>query len=140
MGKKWPTTDNIHIGDIFKETFRDECGSSCALYQVVGKRAKTLVEQLRPIREEDFVDETCNFGLGQVWVRPLPGQFFEDAEIITVGVCMPSAIDGRNWLNGRGEDSWRCFSEMRDGEIASLSGYDGFYAINKLKKEGKLPS
>ena len=88
---------------------------------MVGKRAKTLVE-LRPIREEDFVDETCNLGLGQVWVRPLPGQFFEDAEIITVGVCMPSAIDGRNWLNGRGEDSWRCFSEMRDGEIASLSG------------------
>lgn len=139
MGKKWPTNENIHIGGIFKETFRDECGSSCAFYQVVGKRAKTLVE-LRPIREEDFVDETCNLGLGQVLVRPLPGQFFEDAEIITVGVCMPSAIDGRNWLNGRGEDSWRCFSEMRDGEIASLSGYDGFYAINKLKKEGKLPS
>ena len=139
MGKKWPTNENIQIGDIFNETFRDECGSSCAFYQVVGKRAKTLVE-LRPIRGERFVDEDCNLGLGQVWVRPLPGQFCEDAEIMTVGVCVPSEIDGRNWLHGRGEDGWRSFSEMRDGETAHISGYAGFHAIDELKKEGKLPS
>lgn len=139
MGKKRPTNENIHSGDIFKETFRDECGSGCAFYQVVGKRAQTLVE-LRSIRRERFVDENDNLSLGQVRVRPLPGQFFEDAEIMTVGVCMPSNIDGRNWLHGRGEDSWRCFSEMRDGETARISGYAGFYAIDELKKEGKLPS
>lgn len=139
MGKKWPTNENIQIGDIFEETFRDECGSSCAFYQVVGKRAKTLVE-LRHIRGERFVDENCNLSLGQVRVRPLPGQFFENAKIITVGVCVPSEIDGRNCLRGRGEDDWRCFSEMRDGETIRISGYAGIYAIDELKKEGKLPS
>lgn len=138
MGKKWPTNENIQIGDIFKETFRDECGSSCAFYQVVGKRAKTLVE-LQPIRGEDFVDETCSLGLGQVRVRPLPGEFFEDTEVITVGTCVPSDIDGRNWLHGRGEDRWRCFSEMQSEETTRISGYAGFYAIDALKKEGKLP-
>ena len=139
MGKKWPTNENIQIGDIFNETFRDECGSSCAFYLVVGKRAKTLVE-LRPIRGERFVVEDCSLGLGQVWVRPLLGQLFEDAEIMTVGVCVPSEIDGRNWLHGRGEDGWRSLSEMRDGETAHISGYAGFHAIDELKKEGKLPS
>lgn len=103
MGKKRPTNENIHIGNIFKETFRDECGSDCAFYQVVRKRAKTRAE-LRSIRGEHSVDENCNPGLGQVWAHPLPGQFLEDAEIMTVGGCMPSDIDGRNWLHGRGED------------------------------------
>lgn len=68
------------------------------------------------------------------------GTAFKDAKILTAGVCGPSEMDGRNWLHGRGEDNWRCFSEMRDGEITSLSGYAGFYAIDALKKAGKLPS
>lgn len=139
MGTKRPTNEGIRIGSIFKHTVWDECGSACSFYQVVGKRGKTLVE-LRAIREEDFVDENCNLGLGQVLVRPLPGQFFPNAEIITVGACTPSEIDGRNWLHGRGEDSWMYYSELWDGETGHLSGYDGFYAIDALKKEGKLPS
>lgn len=139
MGTKRPTNEGIRIGSIFQHSATDECGSSCSLYQVVGKRGKTLVE-LRAIRGEDFVDENCDLGRGQVRVRPLPGQFFPNAEIITVGACTPSEIDGRNWLHGRGEDSWMYYSELRDGETGYLSGYDGFYVIDALKKEGKLPS
>ena len=71
MGKKWPTNENIHIGDIFKHSSYDECGSGCSFYQVVGLRGKTLVE-LRGIRGESYVDESCQLGYGQVKVRPLP--------------------------------------------------------------------
>ena len=49
MGKKRPTNENIHIGNIFKHSSYDECGSGCSFYQVVGLRGKTLVE-LRGIR------------------------------------------------------------------------------------------
>lgn len=72
MGTKRPTNEKIHIGDIYVYYSRDECGSSCAFYQVVGKRAKTLVE-LRPIQGEWFVDETCDSAVWEVKVRPLPG-------------------------------------------------------------------
>jgi len=130
---KAPSNENIHIGDIFKHTSRDECGSSCGFCQVVGKRGKTLVE-LRPIRGERFVDESCNLGLGQVKVRPLPGQFFE-GDVFTVRALDPSDIDGRNWLAGRGEYSWMCCSEVREGEMGRFSGYDGFYALDEMKKE-----
>ena len=47
-------------------------------------------------------------GLGQVRVHPLSRQFFKDAELITVSVCTPSDIDGRNWLHGRGEERRLC--------------------------------
>lgn len=132
--------DSIQIGDIFRHSSYDECGSSCEFYQVVGKRGKTLVE-LRQIRCETYVDETCDLGYGQVKVRPLSGQFFEDTEVLTVGVRQPDAETGRNWLRKRGETSrvfGTYYSQVLEGEIGRLSGYDGFYAIDQLKKEGKL--
>lgn len=135
-----PHNDNIHIGDIFERSSSDECGSSCAFYQVVGKRGKTLVE-LRQIRGETYVDETCDLRFGQVKVRPLPGQFWEDAEVFTVGVRQPDAETGRNWLRERGETSrvfGTYYSQVLEGEVGRMSGYDGFYAIEELKKEGKL--
>ena len=139
MGKKCPTNETFHIGDIFQTIFRDECGSSCEFYQVVGLRAKTLVE-LRLIRTEDFVDETCILGLGYVKVRPLPGQFFEDCPAFTARVCGPSDIDGRRVLcyHDKSCDLRYVYSEVRDGEIGHLSGYDGIYVLNKMKKERKL--
>lgn len=140
MGTKRPTNEGIHIGDIFKHTSQDECGSSCTFYQVVGKRGKTLVE-LRFIRGECFVDKDCDLGLGEVRVRPLPGQFLEKHGTFTVRACEPDE-DGRNWLRERGETS-RVFGtyyiQVHAGEMGSLSGYDGFYAIDELKKKGKIP-
>ena len=133
MGKKRPTNEDIHIGEIYESTSSDECGHSCSFYQVVGKRAKTLVE-LRAIRGERFVDESCNLGLGQVKSRPLPGQFIEGCEVFTVGVGTVSEYTGKKCLHG-GD----VYFEMREGEVGHLSGYDGFYALDQLKKEGKLP-
>ena len=139
MGKKRTTNENIHIGDIYKSSSSDECGYSCAFYQVVGLRARTLVE-LRLIRTEHFVDETCNLGLGQVKVRPLPGQFFEDLPAFTARVARPSDIDGRQWLYMYDKecDLTTCYCEVRERETGHLSGYDGIYALDKMKKEGKL--
>jgi len=140
MGKKWPSNETIHIGEIFESTSRDECGCSCAFYQVVGKRAKTLV-QLRGIRGEYFVNENCNLGLGQVRVRPLPGQFWEGSEAFTVRMGEPCGYTGKKHLY-RPETEDACgesYYEMREGDVGYLSGYDGFYALDKMKKEGKLP-
>jgi len=132
-----PHNDNIHIGDIFEHSSSDECGSSCGFYQVVGLRGKTLVE-LRCIRDEPFVDESCNLGLGQVRLRPLPGVWGKNSQPFTVCVMKPSDIDGRNWLRGRGEEWRMAYSEVREGETGRLSGYDGFYVLDEMKKEGKL--
>lgn len=140
MGKKRPTNENIHIGEIYESTSSDECGHSCSFYQVVGKRAKTLVE-LRAIRGEHFVDESCNLGLGQVKSRPLPGQFFEDDKVFTVRAATVSEYTGKKCLY-KPEKSDECgavYFEMREGEVGHLSGYDGIYALDQLKKEGKLP-
>ena len=141
MGTKRPTNENIHIGDVFMHSCSDECGSSCSFYQVVGLRGKTLVE-LRPIRCEDYVDETCDLGYGQVKVRPLPGQFWENMEVNTVRACGTDEETGRNWLRERGETS-RVFGtyyrQVLGDEIGRRSGYDGIYSIINLKKKGKIP-
>ena len=141
MGTKRPTNETIRIGDIFEYTARDECGSSCYFYQVVGLRGKTLVE-VRQIKCEDYVDETCDLGYGQVKVRPLPGQFWEDTEVRTVRACWADEETGRNWLRERGETSrvfGTYYSQVLGDEIGRRSGYDGFYSIIKLKNEGKIP-
>lgn len=134
MGKKRATNEDIHIGEIYESWSSDECGRSCAFYQVVGKRAKTLVE-LRAIRGERFVDESCNLGLGQVKSRPLPGQFMEGCEAFTVRAGAVSEYTGKKCLYGGGD----VYFEMREGDVGHLSGHDGFYALDKMKKEGKLP-
>lgn len=140
MGKKRPTNDTINIGDIFKYSCYDECGSSCAFYQVVGLRGKTLVE-IQQIKCEDFVDETCDLGYGQVKVRPSPGQFWTDTEVRTVRACGQDEETGRNWLRERGETSrvfGTYYSQVLGDEIGRRSGYDGFYSIDRMKKEGRL--
>ena len=109
---------------------------------MVGLRGKTLVE-LRGIRGESYVDESCQLGYGQVKVRPLPGQFWKDAEVMTVRVCSDDSDDGRHWLRERGETSrvfGTYYSQVLEGEIGQMSGYDGFYVLDRMKKEGKLPS
>lgn len=140
MGKKLPTNENIHIGEIYKTTYRSETGHDCAFFQVVGLRAKTLVE-LRQIRGECFVDETCDRAYSQVKVRPLPGQFV-DEETFTVRAGGVSEYDGGKFLCERNPDSrvWlECYFEVKEGETGRLSGYDGHYALKELEKEGKLP-
>lgn len=135
MGRKMPTNEDIHIGDIFQATFRDECGSSCAFYQVVGLRAKTLVE-LRAIRGERFWDESCaQWPTNMVKVRPLPGQFLENCEKFTVRVGRVSEYTGRKCLYGLGN----LYTEMQEGDTGHLSGYDAVYAMEDMKKEGTLP-
>ena len=93
MGTKRPTNENIHIGNIFKHSSYDECGSGCSFYQVVGLRGKTLVE-LRGIRGESYVDESCQLGYGQVKVRPLPGQFWSGF------VAMTRTMAGTGYASG----------------------------------------
>ena len=141
MGKKLPTNENIHIGEIYMTISRSETGHDCAFFQVVGLRAKTLVE-LRQIRVECFVDETCDLRLGQVRVRPLPGQFFEGDETFTVRVGGVDEYDGRKFLREINPESrmWpEVYCEVKEGETGYLSGYAGGYALKKLEKEGKLP-
>ena len=133
MGKKRTTNEDIHVGEIYESSSSDECGRWCSLYQVVGKRAKTLVE-LRAIRGERFVDESCNLGLGQVKIRPLPGQFIEGCEVFTVRAGAVGEYTGKKCLYG--ED---VYFELREGDVAHISGYAGFYALDKMKEEGKLP-
>jgi len=161
MGNARPVNECIRIGSIFYEDTSDECSLSCAFYQVVGLRGKTLVE-LRPLQTEEYVDERCVKTDGEVqrfqmenttgrecvrtvwdyrvWRRPLPGRFKKDAEPFTVRALAPSEEDGRNWLQGRGEDHWRYFREMGAGQEFFLAGYSGGCARVDLKKEGKLPS
>ena len=146
MGKKRPTNENIHIGEIYKTSFTSETEHSCAFYQVVGLRAKTLVE-LRQIRAERFVDETCDLRLGQVRVRPLPGQFFEGDETFTVraaGVTEARVLGGETIkvlceINPESRMWPEVYFEVKEGETGYLSGYAGGYALEKLEKEGKLP-
>jgi len=161
MCKTRPVNESIRIGSIFYEDTSGECSLSHAFYQVTGLRGKTLVE-LRPLQTEEYVDERCvkteaellrfqmedTTGKGcirtvwdyMVWSRPLPGQFEKDAEPFTVRALNPSKEDGQNCLQGRGEDNWRFFWEMREGQEFFLAGYSGGYARIDLKKEGKLPS
>ena len=140
MGTKRPTNENIHIGEIYMSISSDETEHACDFYQVVGLRAKTLVE-LRRIRDERFVDETCRLAYAEVRVRPLPGQFVEGSKPFTVraGIdeCSGDKLlceinpEFRNWP--------KVYFELREGETGHLSGYAGVYAMRQLEKEGKLP-
>ena len=141
MGKKRPTNEDIHIGEIYRTSFSDETEHVCSFYQVVGLRAKTLVE-LRQIREEYFVDETCNLSYAEVRVRPLPGQFPEGAETFTVRACGIDEYDGKKCLceiNPEFRNWPTVYYEVREGETGFLNGYAGGYELAKLRKEGKLP-
>lgn len=141
MGKKLPTNENIHIGEIYKTSFTDETEHSCAFFQVVGLRAKTLVE-LRQIRCECFVDETCSLSRAQVRVRPLPGQFLEGAETFTVRARGVSEHIGKKYLceiNPEFRNWPTLYYEVEEGETGHLSGYAGHDARKELEKEGKLP-
>ncbi|MCI8399047.1 MAG: hypothetical protein HFF90_06560 [Oscillibacter sp.] len=133
MGTKRPSNEDIQIGSIFKCVARDECGSSCDFYQVVGKRGKTLVE-LRAIRRECFLDERCKPGLGEVRVRPLPGEFKEGCKPFTVAACRRSEIDGKAILASWHEEYSCCYFEVREGETGCLYGYEGMYALEALRK------
>lgn len=145
MGKKLPTNENIHIGEIYKTSFTSETEHSCAFYQVVGLRAKTLVE-LRAIRGECFVDETYDSHY-KVRVRPLPGQFVEGAETFTVraaGITEARVLGGETIkvlreINPESRMWPEVYYEVREGETGHLSGYAAGYALDDLRKEGKLP-
>ena len=142
MGTKRPTNENIHIGEIYKSTSTDETEHSCDFYQVVGLRAKTLVE-LRRIRDECFVDETCRLAYAKVRVRPLPGQFVEGSEPFTVRAAGISEYSGEKVLceiNPEFRNWPTVYFEVREGETGHLSGYAAVYAMRQLEKEGKLPS
>ena len=65
------------------------------------------------------------------------------AEVMTVRVCSDDSDDGRHWLRERGKTSrvfGTYYSQVLEGEIGQMSGYDGFYVLDRMKKEGKLPS
>ena len=142
MGKKLPTNENIHIGEIYEHSCTTEDDHTCSFYQVVGLRAKTLVE-LRKIQGEFYVDETCDRSRSEVRVRPLPGQFEEGAETFTV-----RAGGVADWRGGRKRlctinsrfGNWlESYYEVREGEAGDWSGVTGYYELKKLEKEGKLP-
>ena len=141
MGTKQPTNENIHIGEIYKSTSTDETEHSCDFYQVVGLRARTLVE-LRRIRDKRFVDGTCRLVYAEVRVRPLLGQFVEGSEPFTVRAAGISEYSGKKLLCEISPEfrNWpTVYFEVREGETERLSGYAGVYAVRHLEKEGKLP-
>ena len=140
MGTKRPSNEDIQIGSIFKCVARDECGSSCDFYQVVGKRGKTLVE-LRAIRRECFLDERCKPGLGEVRVRPLPGEFKEGCKPFTVAACRRSEIDGKAILASTDEDTRGQiinrikFRKKTDNTIMTRDALEA--ELLKVKEQGK---
>ena len=140
MSGQRPSNACIQIGSVFVFNCWVECGSSCIYYQVVGLRGRTLVE-LRELWTREYVDERCRTSqwTWHVWCRPLPGQFREDAEVFTVRALTPSEHDGRNWLQGRGQESWCYYHEVPADDESILAGDSGGYARLELKKKGELP-
>ncbi len=140
MSNPKPSNKCIQIGSVFQYHAQGECGSSYIYYQVVGLRGKTLVE-LRELQTKDYVDERCRTSqwTWHVWRRPLPGQFQEDAEMITVRALAPGEHNNRNWLQGRGEKSWQYYVEVQADDESIMAGDDGGYARLALKKKGELP-
>ena len=143
MGAKRPTNENIRIGEIYmrQPSYYDRDDFSGGhFYQVVGLRAKTLVE-LRPIRRECFVDESCDLRRGQVRVRPLPGQFQEGCEPFTVradGIC---DWNGKKRLRESKPEFHlpTFYYKVEEGETGTLMWLAGFRELDRMKKEGKLP-
>lgn len=126
MSGQRPSNACIQIGSVFAYNCQGECGSSYIYYQVVGLRGRTLVE-LRELWMREYVDERCRTSqwTWHVWRRPLPGQFREDAEVFTVRALTPSEHDGRNWLQGRGQDSWCYYHEVSADDESILAGDSG---------------
>ena len=141
VSAKRPTNENIHIGEIYvtQTSIYDRDGDSGGhFYQVVGLRAKTLVE-LQSIRRECFVDENCDLGRGMVRVRPLPGQFQEGSEPFIVradGIC---EWDGKKRLRKPEHYFPTIYYEVREGGTWTLMWLAGFRELDRLQKEGKLP-
>lgn len=130
----------IQIGSIFAYSCQGECGSAYIYYQVVGLRGRTLVE-LRELRTREYVDERCRTSqwTWHVWCRPLPGQFREDAQVLTVRALAPGEGDGCLWLQGRGQESRCYYREVPADDESILAGDSGGYARLELKRRGELP-
>lgn len=135
MGTTRPTNEKIQIGDIFTSSSTDECSHSVAFYQVVGKRARTLVE-LRFILGDCFVDETCDDAVWEVRVRPLPDHFSEKEQAFTVRVG--EFDDGRQFLQKGGNFATSYYWKLDENCTYRLTGDTGACVREQLKKEGKL--
>ncbi len=134
MGEKRPTNEKIQIGAIFVYSCSSEEGNSDSFYQVVGKRGNTLVE-LRELQEECYFDESCKPGQWKIMVRPLPGQFTENSEVLTTRVCESG------WLSRRvpGLRAYDYYSPLNENHAYDCGGWNAAYRIAHLKRMGKLP-
>ena len=81
------SNEGVKIGDLFKTGFSDECGHYSTLFQVTGKRGKTLVT-LRQIDAEPYIDETCDRSRGVVKLRPVPDCFISEGFDVRAQVCV----------------------------------------------------
>ena len=132
MGEWLKDNQPVRIGDIFQNSTSDECGSYSRLYQVTGKRGKTLVT-LRQIDAEPYIDETCNRARAVVKLRPVPDSFIGAEFDVRARVCvegdrLPAAgeivLDGI--LRGEARNGWRSYYYPYEKRKASRSGRYGF--------------
>ena len=84
------SNQGVEFGNIFVSSggsLFDECGHYDRLYQVTGKRGKTLVT-LRQIDAEPYIDETCDQARGVVKLRPVPDSFISEGFDVRARVCV----------------------------------------------------
>ena len=144
MGKKRLVTDGIRIRDIF------DCYSYTWLgvhgyYEVTAFRGRTLVV-LREVKFERYTNRGISEDSELYWrrerTRPLPGQFLEGSDPFTVhadGIC---DWNGKKRLR-RSEPECHfptVYYEAGENETGTLMRLAGFRELDRLKKEGKMPS
>lgn len=155
MGEKWPTTEDVRLGDIFEMI---DPWSGSAYYQVTGFRGKKLVV-LRMIDSEKFIDEGIRADSPisgcRERERPIPGKFCERKDVdVPLELEITARIAGwdeanpgrrvlREWGHGRAEplfltrpEDWAPWSaqDIRQWELERVKGR--WCEESELKWEG----
>ena len=132
MGEWVKNNQPVGIGDVFTNSSSDECGNYCRIFQVTGKRGKTLVT-LRQIDAEPYIDETCDRGYGVVKLRPVRDSFLGGEFDVRAWVCVEGdrfTAPGEVMLAGicRKEEGsgWRRWYDPYGKYPATRSGWYGF--------------
>ena len=126
---------SVQVGDIFFHSSTDEVSHSCGFVEVVRLKGKTMVE-FAEIRQECYVDETCDEAVWECKVRPLPGQFRDREQIFSARVYR-SSLDGEEFLHTPGK--WgKCLFPYDKKHHYSLTGYSGGHVRARMGPEKKV--
>ena len=138
MGKKIAERNhNVQIGDIFVESFTDECGHTTEFFQVLRLRGKTLVE-ISAIKSEFFVDETCDKARWQCKTKPKKDCFYDKTKFEVLRAYMEDNGSFLRTIAHKDEDGYirtnsynYLFPYNPKKRSYCISGYTGRYIIEK---------